>query len=50
MVDRAVAVKDGERLAQLIPFALDARHMEPVLVDVLGKSQRGEAGFGSTGQ
>lgn len=45
----AVEVKDGERLAQLIPIALDARHMEPVLVDALGKSRRGEAGFGSTG-
>lgn len=42
-------VKKGERLAQLIPFPNVAAGLHPTPVDVLAPSDRGEAGFGSSG-
>lgn len=42
-------VKKGERLAQLIPFTNVAMDLHPTVVDVLTQSDRGEAGFGSSG-
>jgi dUTP pyrophosphatase len=49
MRDTAYNVKRGERLAQLIPFANVAMDLHPTAVDVLSPSDRGEAGFGSSG-
>ena len=42
-------VKKGERLAQLIPFPNVAMSLHATPVDVLSPSDRGEAGFGSSG-
>lgn len=42
-------VKKGERIAQLIPFPNLAQGMHATPVDVLASSDRGEAGFGSSG-
>ena len=42
-------VKKGERLAQLIPFTNVAATLHATAVDVLAPSDRGEAGFGSSG-
>lgn len=45
--EQAFEVKLGERIAQLlvVPFA----HLEPVAVDGLGETARGDGGFGSSG-
>jgi dUTP pyrophosphatase len=42
-------VKRGERIAQLIPFPNVAAELHATPVDVLSPSDRGEAGFGSSG-
>jgi dUTP pyrophosphatase len=42
-------VKKGERLAQIIPFPNVAMGLHATPVDVLAPSDRGEAGFGSSG-
>lgn len=47
--DDDYTVKRGERIAQLIPFPNLAQNMHAVAVDVLAPSDRGEAGFGSSG-
>ncbi len=47
--DEPVRIGRGERIAQLIPFKLERPEMKLVEVDELGESDRGEAGFGSTG-
>lgn len=44
-----VEIKDGQRLAQLIPFPLTSATVHAVSVDVLAESDRGTAGFGSSG-
>lgn len=44
------SAKKGMRLAQLIPFPLTAAGMIPVGVPALTSSDRGQAGFGSTGE
>lgn len=44
------SAKKGMRLAQIIPFPLTAAGMVPVGVPVLGSSDRGQSGFGSTGE
>lgn len=47
--NEAVAVKAGERLAQLIPFSVLADELMWLRVRELGDSPRGDNGFGSTG-
>lgn len=47
--DEVKRVLPGERIAQLIPFPLTSATMKFVMVDQLEPSDRGEAGFGSTG-
>lgn len=47
--DTAYNIKRGERIAQLIPFPNVAMTLHPTAVDVLAPSDRGEAGFGSSG-
>lgn len=42
-------VRAGERIAQLIPFRLEAPTLSVVRVAELSESDRGERGFGSTG-
>lgn len=42
-------VKKGERLAQIIPFPNVAMGLHATPVDVLSPTDRGEAGFGSSG-
>lgn len=42
-------VRRGERIAQLIPFKLEAPDIALRHVEALGESDRGVAGFGSTG-
>jgi dUTP pyrophosphatase len=42
-------IKRGERIAQLIPFPNVEMDLHAVSVDVLSSSDRGEAGFGSSG-
>lgn len=42
-------ISKGERLAQLIVLANATRDVEPILVQGLTKSSRGENGFGSSG-
>lgn len=42
-------VKAGERIAQLIPMHLTAERVRMVRVEKLSDSDRGEAGFGSSG-
>lgn len=49
MTDQAVQVMKGDRIAQLIVLTNMTRRVDPEAVPVLGKSARGEAGFGSTG-
>lgn len=44
------SAKKGMRLAQFIPFPLTAAGMVPVGVPALGASDRGQNGFGSTGE
>lgn len=44
------SAKRGMRLAQFIPFPLTAQNMVPRLVPMLSASDRGERGFGSTGE
>lgn len=44
-----VHLKRGERVAQLIPFALESCSMVPTQVAELNPSDRGSNGFGSTG-
>lgn len=46
---RTARVEKGERIAQLIPFALEAPRMSLRRVDALSGSDRGEKAFGSTG-
>jgi dUTP pyrophosphatase len=46
--DKAAVVARGERIAQFIPFRLEAADMLPRLVGELRDGDRGEAGFGST--
>ena len=46
--DRAVHIKRGERIAQLVVVPIAA--MTPAWVDDLPASERGEGGFGSTGR
>lgn len=45
----AYVIKKGERIAQLIPFPNMAQSLHATPVDVLSPSDRGEAGFGSSG-
>lgn len=42
--------KKGMRLAQMIPFPLTAAGLLPISVPMLSSSDRGGAGFGSTGE
>jgi dUTP pyrophosphatase len=44
------SAKRGMRLAQIIPFPLTASGLLPVEVPHLGGSDRGQSGFGSTGE
>ena len=44
-----IEIKDGQRLAQLIPFPLTSAALHPVQVNVLADSDRGASGFGSSG-
>lgn len=46
--DRAVAIRRGDRIAQLVVVPVPA--LEAVAVDELPTSPRGEGGFGSTGK
>lgn len=46
---RNVVLKRGERIAQLIPFSLEAPQLALQRVDSLNSSDRGHNGFGSTG-
>lgn len=48
--NEAVEIKPGERIAQLIPMPLLADHLAWHPVERLHDSQRGEAGFGSSGR
>lgn len=45
-----VVVEAGDRVAQLIPFPLTAEGIVPEFVPELDESERGNAGFGSTGE
>ena len=45
--DRPVKIARGDRIAQLVVVALPS--VEPMVVDELPPSARGEGGFGSTG-
>lgn len=45
----AVTLWPGERVAQLIPFPQTSKWLAPIEVETLGMSDRGDAGFGSTG-
>ena len=47
--DKTARIERGERLAQLIPFHQASLDMRLMQVDRLSSSDRGEAGFGSTG-
>jgi dUTP pyrophosphatase len=46
--DEPFEISEGDRIAQLlvVPFAA----LDPVEVETLGESERGEGGFGSTGR
>jgi dUTP pyrophosphatase len=46
--ERAVSITRGDRIAQLVIVAVSA--VEPAWVDELPPSERGEGGFGSSGQ
>lgn len=48
--DQSFQVKDGMRLAQLLPFPNLADRMEMTITRELSPSERGEAGFGSSGE
>lgn len=48
--EKGAEVKQGERIAQLIPFAQESRGLVMERVDELERSERGERGFGSTGE
>lgn len=48
--DKAFHVKQGMRLAQLVPLPLTAESMQPLWVQELEPSDRGESGFGSSGE
>lgn len=50
MGDEPVHVKDGERIAQLIAFENRTENLRLVEVDVLPETERGDRGFGSSGQ
>jgi deoxyuridine 5'-triphosphate nucleotidohydrolase len=47
--DGRVVIEEGERIAQLIPFELTSRSLRFEYVDELSASDRGDAGFGSSG-
>lgn len=49
MTDRAVHVSEGERLAQLILLPNLTQNYDVIRVKALESSERGHAGFGSTG-
>jgi dUTP pyrophosphatase len=49
LTDESVEVKAGERLVQMILFSNQTATFQPVRVDKLQPSARGEAGFGSSG-
>jgi dUTP pyrophosphatase len=49
MTSRAVVLEAGERVAQLIPMPLIAGQVALLRVEALSSSDRGAAGFGSTG-
>ena len=49
LTDKAVRLRKGERVAQLIVINNYTRHVDPVKVDDLTPSARGTKGFGSTG-
>jgi len=46
--EEAFEISEGDRIAQLlvVPFA----SLEPVETETLGRSERGDGGFGSTGR
>ena len=46
--ERAVEIRKGDRIAQLV--VVEVPSMEPVWVDELSPSERGEGGFGSSGR
>ncbi|HXJ65497.1 MAG TPA: dUTP diphosphatase [Actinomycetota bacterium] len=46
--ERAVEIRKGDRIAQLV--VVEVPSMEPVWVDELPPSERGEGGFGSSGR
>lgn len=48
LTDRPVDLVPGDRLAQVVPFALAIDDLAPVLGQVLADTARGENGFGST--
>jgi dUTP pyrophosphatase len=48
--DKVVEIEPGERIAQLIPFMLEAPRMVLEQVDELTPTDRGTNGFGSTGK
>lgn len=50
MTDEPVTVRRGERIAQLIPMPLTAAGLEVERVKALSDSDRGDQGFGSTGE
>lgn len=50
MNGEAITIAKGERVAQLIPMGNHAPTMRPVRVGRLDPSERGEKGFGSSGQ
>lgn len=49
LADGAVVIEKGERIAQLIPFELTSGDLQFEYVDELSASDRGAAGFGSSG-
>ncbi len=47
---KEVVLEEGDRVAQIVPYELLAHRLEPVVVDALDSSDRGEGGFGSSGR